>query len=112
MPQSSKPEYETIVATPDAVAHMIQALGYGPVIELTKDCENYRFADSGRDFLATVVRVPEIDGTYVELETMAAEDQVDAALGAVRALHNQLGVAADDVTTELYTDAVRAARGE
>ena len=108
----SKPEHETTVDTPSAVAQMIQALGYGPVIEFTKDCENYRFSEGDRDFLATIVRVPEIDGTFLEVETMAAEDQVDAALGAVRAVLEQLGVATNDLTTELYTDAVRAARAE
>jgi adenylate cyclase class 2 len=105
----SKPEHETAVAAPAAVAHIIEALGYGPVIELTKDCENYRFSDGGREFLATVVRVPEIEGTFLEVETMA-EDQVDEALAAVRSVLEQLGVAAGDLTAELYTDAVRAAR--
>jgi len=106
----SKPEYETAVATPAAVAHMVEALGYGPVIEFTKDCENYPFSDGGREFLATVVRVPEIDGTFLEVETMAAEDQIDAALAAVRAVLVQLDISAADLTTDLYTDAVRAAR--
>jgi adenylate cyclase class 2 len=108
----SKPEYETTVTAPSAVAHMVEALGYAPAIELTKECENYRFSDGGRDFVATVVRVPEITGTFLEVETMAAEDQVDEALDAVRTVLEQLGIAANDLTTELYTDAVRAARGE
>ncbi len=106
----SKPEYETAVATPAAVAHMLQALGHRPVVELTKDCENYRFVEGGREFLATVVRVPEIDGTFLEVETMAEEGGVDGALAAVRAVLADLGVAETDLTNELYTDAVRAAR--
>lgn len=106
----SKPEYETTVSAPAAVAHMVEALGYDPVMEFTKDCENYRFGDGGREFLATVARVPEIDSTFLEVETMADEDQVDAALSSVRAVIEQLGVAASELTTELYTDAVRAAR--
>lgn len=106
----SKPEHETTVATPGAVAHMFQALGYEPAVELTKDCENYELSDGGRDFLATIVRVPEIDGTFLEVETMADEDQVDEALAAVRSVLRQLGVTDDELTTELYTDAVRTAR--
>lgn len=106
----SKPEYETAVDAPDSVAYMIQALGYQPLVELTKECENYRLTAGGRDFLATVVRVPEIDGTFLEVETIAAEDELDAALGAVRNLLGDLGVQSTELTSELYTDAVRAAR--
>ncbi len=106
----SKPEYETTVATPSAIAHMLQALGCRPAVELTKDCENYQLKAEGREFLATVVTVTEIDGTFIEVETMAAEDQVDDALAAVRRVLRQLGVTDDELTTEMYTDAVRAAR--
>jgi adenylate cyclase class 2 len=106
----SKPEYETTVATPDAVAHMVTALGYGPALALTKLCENYRFASAGREFLATVVVVPEIDGTWLEVETMAEEDEVGEALRAVRTVLADLGVAEEELTSELYTAAVIAAR--
>lgn len=106
----SKPEHETTVATPAAVAHMLQALGYHPVVQLKKECENHRFAEGGREFLATVVRVPEIDGTFLEVETMADGEDVDEALTAVRSLLAEFGVDDAQITTELYTDAVRAAR--
>lgn len=106
----SKPEYETSVTAPSSVAHILGALGYGPDIELTRNCENYRFSDGGREFLATVVRVPEIDGTFLEVETMAEEGDLAAALAAVRAVLADLGVGDEELTTELYTDAVRAAR--
>jgi adenylate cyclase, class 2 len=106
----SKPEYETTVSAPAAVAHLFQALGYRPVVAFTKDCENYRFSAGGREFLATIVRVPEIEGTFLEVETIAAGNQVDEALTAVRSVLDRLGVTADELTTGLYTDAVRAAR--
>lgn len=106
----SKPEYETTVDTPSAVAHMVEALGYGPAIELTKECENYRFTVDGREFLATVVRVPDVDGTWLEMETMAEHDDVGTALAAVRLLMIEVGVDDDQLTTELYTDVVREAR--
>jgi len=61
--------------------------------------------------LATVVTVPELDGTFVELETMAAEDDVDAALADIRAVLADLGIGEEDLTTEQYTDAVLEARG-
>lgn len=106
----SKPEHETTVGNPAAVDHLIRALGYAPLIELTKECENYRLTDAGREFLATVVRVPELEGTFFEAETMADEADVNQALGAVRRLLKDLGVADSELTTELYTDAVRVAR--
>jgi adenylate cyclase class 2 len=106
----SKPEHETTVAAPSVVGYMVEALGYGPDIRLTKDCENHRFIDDGREFLATVVRVPEISGTFLEVEAMAEEDDLAAALDAVRTVLAGLGVRDDELTTELYTDAVRAAR--
>jgi adenylate cyclase class 2 len=107
----SKPEHESTVATPAAIAQMLDSLGLKPSVELTKECENYRFdGPGGREFLATVVRVPEVDGTFLEVETMAAEDQVDEALAAVRDVLHHLGVRDDELTSELYTEAVRNAR--
>jgi adenylate cyclase class 2 len=106
----SKPEHESAVGTPHAIDRLLRALGYAPLVELTKQCENYRLPAAGRDFLATLVRVPEIDGTFIEVETMAEKDDVDQALAAVRALLTDLGVTETELTTELYTDAVRAAR--
>ncbi len=107
---SSKPEYETTVGDPDAVDHLVRALGLHVLIRLTKDCENYRFAEAGRVLLATVVRVPEIDGTFLEVETMAEEQDVGPALTVVRRVLADLGVTEGELTTELYTDAVRTAR--
>ena len=52
----------------------------------------------------------EIEGTFLEVETIAAEHDVDQALAAVRELLNELGVGRGELTTDLYTDAVRAAR--
>jgi adenylate cyclase class 2 len=106
----SKPEYESDVSPRSAIAHTLEGLGYTPSVELTKDCENYRFSEGGRDFLATVVRVPEVEGTFLEIETQAPELDLPAALAAVRSLMDELGVTKNELTTELYTDAVRAAR--
>ncbi|GGN65197.1 hypothetical protein GCM10010112_26230 [Actinoplanes lobatus] len=108
----SKPEYETTLADPAAVAYIIEALGYPPATMLTKDCENFRFDSGGRSFLATVVRVPELDGTFLEVETQALEEDLAEALDAVRAVLADLGVDEGQLTTELYTEAVRAARAD
>ncbi len=91
---------------------MLGGLGYARTIEFTKQCSNYRWQAGDRSVLATVVSVPELDGTFVEIETMADVDDVPAALDELRALLAGLGVQADALTTELYTDAVSARRSQ
>ncbi|MGW7516536.1 class IV adenylate cyclase [Streptomyces sp. NPDC054796] len=110
----SKPEHETGIDDPDAVHKLLRGLGYAPVIAFEKRCRNYDLETRGRRMLATLVRVPEIDGTFLEVETLVDEDEdedVTAALDDVQAVLTELGITDEDVTTELYTDAVAARRG-
>lgn len=107
----SKPEYETAIADRDVLEEIINRLGYVPVISFSKECENFRFSDQGHDLLATLVTVPELDGTYLELETQAPDEAtMDAALGDLRSILHNLGVSDGELTTELYTDAVAQKR--
>ncbi|WP_329564651.1 class IV adenylate cyclase [Kitasatospora sp. NBC_01266] len=107
----SKPEAETRVDDAEAAHEIVRGLGHVPVIAFEKRCRNYAFSAAGRELLATLVRVPEIDGTFLEVETIAAgDDDLDAALAAVRAVLADLGIEDADLTTELYTDAVAASR--
>ena len=107
----SKPEHETVVENPEAVHALLRGLGYAPSIAFSKRCRNYEFQAEGRSMLATLVRVPELDGTFLELETMVKDDSdLSAALDDVRAVLRELGVNDDDLTNELYTDAVAARR--
>ncbi|MEV0535940.1 class IV adenylate cyclase [Kitasatospora sp. NPDC050463] len=107
----SKPEAETVVEDAEAAHEIVLGLGFVPRIAFEKRCRNYDFRHGGRHFLATLVRVPEIDGTFIEVET-AAETEADLgpALDVVRAVLAELGIGEDDLTTEFYTDAVVAAR--
>ncbi|MFE9122466.1 class IV adenylate cyclase [Streptomyces sp. NPDC007172] len=107
----SKPEHETSVSDSEAVHAVLRGLGYVPLIKFEKRCRNYDLQANGRKMLATLVRVPEIDGTFIELETLAEKDDVDAALEDVRAVLGELGIEEDDLTTELYTDEVKTSRG-
>ncbi|MEU3752272.1 class IV adenylate cyclase [Streptomyces olivoreticuli] len=107
----SKPEHETGVSNSDAVHTMLRGLGYVPSIAFEKRCRNYEFDQDGRRMLATLVRVPEIDGTFLEVETLAQDDELHAALAAVRSVLDELGFTERDLTTELYTEAVAANRG-
>jgi adenylate cyclase, class 2 len=104
----SKPEHETQVSDPVAVGVLLAGVGLEVVVGFEKHCTNYRFSRQGRQLLATVVTVPELDGTFIELETMTEPGDVDAALADIRAVLLRLGVDSGDFTTEQYTDAVMA----
>ncbi|MBF6174104.1 class IV adenylate cyclase [Nocardia blacklockiae] len=107
---ASKPEFETVIGEREPMEEIIARLGYLPVMELTKQCENFRFVSHGRKLLATVVTVPEIEGTFLELETQATEENLRAVLRDLRMVLAELGVSEDELTAELYTDAVAEAR--
>lgn len=107
----SKPEHETTLADGEPVAALVGALGLVQRIAFEKHCRNYRFTEHGRELLATLVHVPELNGTFLEVETIVPnEAEVSAGLDAVRAVLDSLGLGDDDLTTEQYTDAVAAQR--
>ncbi|WP_454194251.1 class IV adenylate cyclase [Nocardia sp. Marseille-Q1738] len=106
----SKPEYETEVADAAVIDAVLRGLGLTELVSFEKHCVNYRFASGGRDLLATVVTVPELEGTFIELETLAPEPELTEALKIVRTTLHQLGITENDLTTEQYTDAVLATR--
>lgn len=107
----SKPEHETLVDDPDAMRAVLSGLGYVVSIAFEKRCRNYEFEAAGRRMLATLVRVKELDETFVEVETMVDDErELPHALDDVRAVMADLGVVDSDLTNELYTDAVRDRR--
>lgn len=59
---------------------------------------------------ATLVRVPELDGTFLELETLVEEADMTTALDDLRTVLAELGIAPEDLTRELCTAAVNARR--
>ena len=103
----SKPETETEVSDADAADAILLALGFTPLVAFDKHCVNYAFTASGRQIQATLVTVPELEGTFMEVETMSpSTDDLGAALDVIRAFLAELGIPASDQTSELYTDAV------
>jgi adenylate cyclase, class 2 len=106
----SKPEWEMEVESADTAGEILTRLGYAPSTRLTKHCTNYRFQSAGRRIIATVVTVPELDGTWIEVETQADDVELDQALDVVRRVLADLGIDEECITSELYTDAVKAAR--
>lgn len=106
----SKPEYETSMGSAAIAREILVRLGYARDIEITKRCVNYRFSVDGRDVVATVVTVPELDDTFIEVETVCDPSDLDAAIEIVRQVLSDLEVDEAEITDELYTDAVRSAR--
>lgn len=106
----SRPEHETEIADPTVVGTVLEALGAVEVISFRKLCRNHRFTAEDREILATLVEVAEIDGTYLEVETLAPHNEVDACLSTIRTVLAKLGISDGDLTTQTYTGAVAAAR--
>ncbi|MFI7020477.1 class IV adenylate cyclase [Streptomyces sp. NPDC050164] len=106
----SKPEYETHVEDAEATHAILRGLGYVPFIAFEKHCRNYDFEAHGRKMLATLVRVPEIDGTFLEVETLVDDDDLTSALDDIRFVLTDLGISPEDLTRETYTGAVAAQR--
>jgi adenylate cyclase, class 2 len=106
----SKPEWETRVGSSEVIRQILAQLGYRPTITLTKHCENYRFNYQSRQIIATLVTVPELSGTFLEVETQAEPMDLDGALATVRMVFVELGVTEREFTDELYTTSVGAAR--
>ncbi|WP_190813113.1 class IV adenylate cyclase [Saccharopolyspora pogona] len=107
----SKPEHETTLADAEPVAALLAMLGLVERIAFEKHCRNFRFTEHGRDMLATLVHVPELDDTFLEVETVVPDKTgVATGLDAVRAVLDSLGITSDDITAEKYTDAVAARR--
>jgi len=105
----AKPEYETLVGDAEMAAAILLGLGFRPLVSFSKRCVNHRFSRAGRSFLATVVTVPEIDGVFLEVETLTTDEaDVPAAVAAVGAVMAVLGITDADFTDELYTEAVLA----
>jgi len=107
----SKPEHETAVERADTIGAILGALGFERVIAFEKHCSNFAFQAHGRQIQATLVRVPELEGAFLEVETLV-EDHADVqpALTLIGRLLGDLGIPPDDLTTDLYTDMVRQRR--
>jgi adenylate cyclase class 2 len=107
----SKPEFETEMAERAVVEHILTSLGLAPDISFVKQCVNFEFDHDGWHCLVTMVRIPGVDGDFLEIETKAAVDDLAAALDALRGAASALGIESSELTTEAYTDAVRLGRG-
>lgn len=109
----SKPETETTAGDADTLRVILAALGFEVLISFEKHCINYRFTAAGRPLLASLVSVPELEETFLEIETIVDTNaEVGPALETIRQVLNTLGIDRNDETIEAYTEAVAAHRNK
>jgi adenylate cyclase, class 2 len=108
---ASTPEYETTVEDPDALHAILTRLGLEPIIAYGKHCANHTFTRQGRDVVATLVHVPEIDRSFLEIETLVADGEPsDEALATIWNVAGSLGLDREDEEPTFYIDLVTAHR--
>jgi len=111
--EASTPEFETDVADAKAIDQILSALGLEHLIAYTKECENFRFDAAGHPIVATVVTVPEVDGTFIEIETLVPDGRpLDDGHRAIQGVLTDLGLSEDDLEPTFYIDMVAARRAE
>jgi len=111
--EASTPEYETGVADAVAIDQVLSALGLERVISYTKQCENFTFDVRDHRIVATLVTVPELDGTFIEIETLVADGQpVDSGREAIKGVLTDLGLGENDLEPTFYVDMVAGRRAE
>lgn len=109
--EASTPEYETDIAEPEAAQAILSQLGLEPVIAYTKHCVNFVFDRESYHVKATVVNVPELDGTFLEVETLV-EDEADVG-GARQVISDvlaALNLHEPDLEPTFYVDMVASQR--
>jgi adenylate cyclase class 2 len=107
----SKSEYEAEIRDQREMRILLESMGFRCYIEFTKVCQDYRFSVEGHDIGATIVSLEEVDGTWIEIESIVDESALRAELEWLEHFSTTLGLAADDRTTARYEDAVASARG-
>ncbi|PSQ15690.1 class IV adenylate cyclase [Halobacteriales archaeon QS_8_69_26] len=98
----TREEVETPV-DPDDMATVLDRLGYGAVATVHKERTVYAVED--HEVTLDAVRGL---GEFVEVETEAPEDRIDAAREGVRDLADRLGLDPDDGITDAYLELLLA----
>ena len=107
----SKPEIEVNVSDQKKIVEILLNLGFKIDIQFQKICTIYNFNWNQYDIELTVARVPELNASFVEIETMVSNKNNTAeAFEVLHSLLSHLKIPLSDITNEYYTDAVRNSR--
>jgi adenylate cyclase class 2 len=95
----------------EAIGAILVGLGLERLIAYTKRCENFTLDAEGHRIVATMVTVPELDGTFIEIETLVPDSApVDAAHAAIHRVLADLGLSESDLEPAFYIDMISARR--
>lgn len=107
----SKPEFETEIADFESAQAIFKGLGYTTVIRYTKNCLFYYVNYKKTDLEISVVELPELTGTFIEIETQTNElNKTEPLFKVLYDFLKELGMSETDLTTMQYQDAVRVTR--
>ena len=107
----SKPEFEVSLDNRNAAVEIFTRLGYVVDITLIKKCMNYYFEFEKKHVLGTMVRIQELESTFLELEIMVERvEKIEEAKNTLNLILSYLNISKSDITSEYYTDLVRNAR--
>jgi adenylate cyclase class 2 len=100
----SKHEYELICDRRDDALALLSAMGYEPVLRLTKHCEVWQIVTEQYDYSLTLAHLRDDAQHYLEIETLIPDDAAPGpALHSIRQLATELGLSDQMRTSEAYT---------
>ena len=107
----SKPEFETEISNFNETKAIVEGLGYTLKIRYTKNCLFYYATYKNVELEISVVELPELTETFIEIETQTEElNQTDALFKVLYNFLDELGMNENDLTTTQYQDAMRESR--
>jgi adenylate cyclase, class 2 len=105
----SKREFEVRINDAHVAAQLLKTIGFVEDIGFVKECRHFHLIFSEVKISATVVRIKELMGTFLEAEVLVRRRrETTRALRILHELLSALNVPASAVTRDYYTDAVRA----
>jgi predicted adenylyl cyclase CyaB len=109
----SKRELETSVGSFDQAAKIVEAMGYVRDLQYEKHCSRYAVTYAGLGVEVVIVELPELARWFIECEVASVSTtEATNAIEVLGGLVQSLGVPANAVTSEYYTDMIRRHRSE
>lgn len=93
----TREEFETAVADGEAMAAVLDGLGFEPAATVEKERRRYRLAG----YTVTLDRVTDV-GEYVEVEAAAGEDEIESVRAGATDLLRDLGLDPDEQVRTSY----------
>ena len=107
----SKPEFETKITDFEATKVIFEKLGYELVISYAKHCRFYYARFKNLNLEISVVQLPELSDTFIEIEAQTENlEETDAYFDVLYDFLKEIGMSENDLTTLQYQDLVKESR--